>query len=89
MDFSPAVGILFSFSPRGSPSPPAVSGDDVRGYNTIRHCEELHSQTVVIEIWVYAILWQSTAYFRAVAIVILFIILRLPRRFQLLAMTQA
>ena len=30
MDFSPAVGILHSFSPRGSPTPPAVSGDDVR-----------------------------------------------------------
>ena len=30
MDFSPAVGILPSFSPRGSPTPPAVSGDDVR-----------------------------------------------------------
>ena len=80
MDVSPAVGILHSFFPRGSPTLPAVSGDDVSGYNTIRHCEELHPQTVVIEIWVYAILWQSTAYFRAVAIVILFIILRLPRR---------
>ena len=33
MDFSPANGILHSFSPRGSPSPPAVSGDDVR----VRH----------------------------------------------------
>ena len=30
MDFSPAVGILHSSSPRGSPTPPAVSGDDVR-----------------------------------------------------------
>ena len=30
MGFSPAVGILHSSFPRGSPSPPAVSGDDVR-----------------------------------------------------------
>lgn len=81
MDFSPAVGILHSFfSPRIPIALLRKSGNDVSGYNTIRHCEELHPQTVVIEIWVYAILWQSTAYFRAVAIVILFIILRLPRR---------
>ena len=33
MDFSPAVGILHSFTPRGSPSPPAVSGDD--GFNKL------------------------------------------------------
>ena len=30
MGFSPAVGILHSYFPRRSPSPPAVSGDDVR-----------------------------------------------------------
>ena len=29
MDFCPAIGVLHSFTPRGSPSPPAVSGDDV------------------------------------------------------------
>ena len=28
MDVSPAVGIIHSFSPQGSPSPPTVSGDD-------------------------------------------------------------
>ena len=33
MGFSPAVGILHSSFPRGSPSPPAVSGDDVRVYH--------------------------------------------------------